>query len=209
MPSNRYPLNYTPVALGDALLLSNIVAESAVDSGAAAEQDIGACCYIKGAARVSTVMTILDLLIVNSVDLNLCANLADSVAAVTARVDHNTKDLVQIAILNANLSNSGAIRRAHDILTWLGKLSILRSRSAATDPGSVISRYNETAATHAQLHGFKRQCLLHLMSCDPAATEELVQHGRRTAGKSCFPEETFSNKKIIPGSCMSGQWKYI
>ena len=46
-------------------------------------------------------------------------------------------DWVSVAIANANISARGAIREAHDVITWAGKLQKLAARGVNAE--SVIS----------------------------------------------------------------------
>lgn len=156
--------------------------------------------YIKGAARTTTVLTLASIISDLNVDLaNVAPDLMNSMTAIQARVGLLFADKASIAIENAKLSARGAIRRSHDILTWLGKLSLLRA--SGLDPAAVIKRWNNVATKESMVTGSKRVACLQLMEAVSEATLAiLLQHvGEVGPDGTCFSEDAFANKRLLPG----------
>ena len=79
--------------------------------------------YVKGMARASTLLCLLDL-IIDKGAADKFPNLFASAAVIHATFEVHV-DLASIAIANANVSARGAIRQAHDVITWTSKLLLL------------------------------------------------------------------------------------
>jgi len=63
-------------------------------------------------------------------------------------------DWVSVAIANANISARGAIRQAHDVITWAGKLQKLSARGVNAE--TVISQFNGQSTQAAALKGARK-----------------------------------------------------
>ena len=154
--------------------------------------------YVKGMARSCTTLTLLDQCLVNEIDLEaVCPNLLHLVKRIHARRHMASDDLASIALANAQLSSAGSIRKEHDVITWLGKLVLLRTQGA--DPGAIIARWNSMSSVRSQLNGQKRVCLLNLLEKAPTETVDFLINLASQVAERLFPEEAFANKKILPG----------
>ena len=77
-----------------------------------------------------------------------------------------------VAIANANVSARGAIRQAHDVITWTSKLLLLvRQGIHAKD---VLARFNTQATTQACITGARMLAVTTLLQ--PACHEGLAPH---------------------------------
>ena len=106
--------------------------------------------------------------------------------------------LTSIALRNATLSQRGSIRKAHDAITWVGKLLLLKGNGQ--DPSQIMKTYNSQASSSAQISGGKRVAVLALMSVD-AKSLQIVLDCVSTLGfeQSPWPDDAWANKKIMPG----------
>jgi hypothetical protein len=149
-------------------------------------------------ARACVALTIADQLHICKVDVwSACPLLAASFSEVNLRLHSMNTDICSVAFENARLSGSGAIRKAHDVLTWLGKLDLLRAHGLS--PSEVVGRWNKIATTYTQLTGQKRMCLLNLLDVDPKSIKLLLDHASKFSDRLCFQEDAFANKKVLPG----------
>ena len=105
-------------------------------------------------------------------------------------------DRQHVALENARLSARGAIRKAHDVITWLGKLWILRCDGL--DPGAVLKEWNSMATKESQVTGNKRAACLQLLEAPEPAVKILLEHVSEYGSESAFQEDAFSNKKVMP-----------
>ena len=84
--------------------------------------------WVKGMARSATILSTADQLVLSGADLSLvCPELVASMQVLYARRALEADDFASIALENAKLSSAGSIRKAHDVLTWSGKLHNLRT----------------------------------------------------------------------------------
>lgn len=120
----------------------------------------------------------------------------------TARVirvvieSHST--VTAVALRNAQLSQRGSIRKAHDSITWVAKLNMLRDKSQ--DPSNVIKTYNLSASSNAQLNGMKRVAVLALMSVSKEALDVILDCVSLLGFDHCpWIDEAWSFKKAMPG----------
>ena len=183
---------------GDPLLLSGRRSDKALAISDVCPRVCFWAAYVKGQARSCTTLTLLDQCLVNEIDLDaVCPNLLHTVKRIKARREIASDDLTSIALANAQLSSAGSIRKAHDVITWLGKLVLLRMQGA--DPGAIITRWNSMSSGRSQLTGQKRVCLLNLLEKAPAESVEFLLNLASQIAEHLFPEEAFANKKILPG----------
>ena len=184
---------------GDPLLISGRRSDKAlVISGGVNPRECFWAAYVKGMARSCTTLTLLDQCLVNEIDLDaVCPNLLHLVKRIHARRHIASDDLASIALANAQLSSAGSIRKEHDVITWLGKLVLLRTQGA--DPGAIIARWNSMSSVRSQLNGQKRVCLLNLLEKAPTETVDFLINLASQVAERLFPEEAFANKKILPG----------
>ena len=156
--------------------------------------------YVKGAARAATVLVLAKLIMESRADIcETAPDLFYSLRAVHCRRGLMSVDRASVALENAKLSARGAIRRAHDVITWLGKLYLLKQ--TGLDPAAVLKRWNAMATKESQVTGNKRTCCLMLLENAPnAAVQLLLDHVSEFGQESsCFAEDAFANKKIMPG----------
>ena len=188
---------------GDPLLISGRRSDKALklvisDGDGLCTRECFWAAYVKGMARSCTTLTLLDQCLVNEIDLDaVCPNLLHTVKRIHARRQIASDDLTSIALANAQLSSAGSIRKAHDVITWLGKLVLLRMQGA--DPGAIITRWNSMSSGRSQLNGQKRVCLLNLLEKAPTETVDFLINLASQVAEHLFPEEAFANKKILPG----------
>ena len=159
------------------------------------------CRYVKGAARAATALALARLVLqwpggVPGCAAQFLAGLR-GIAVVRGCI---AVDLTSIAFENARVSSRGAIRRAHDVLTWVSKLRVLQ-RAGGVEPATVLKKWNSTATTAQQLVGSKRVAVQHLLEKVPdQAIDLLLDHYSEVGGDgSCFSEEAFANKRLLPG----------
>ena len=94
----------------------------------------------KGMARTCSLLYLLDLVSrMKTGQHDLFVSLWASACIVFATVETHV-DWVSVAIANANISARGAIRQAHDVITWAGKLQKLSARGVNAE--TVISQFN-------------------------------------------------------------------
>ncbi len=157
--------------------------------------------YVKGMARATTALALLSLAFEPGGPLPAGNCFLQSVAVVHCRRGIAAVDRATVALENARLSARGSIRRAHDVITWVGTLYRLQIQCKLS-PASVLKTWNATATTQAQVTGNKRMCCLSLLEKAPEKAIQLLldhvsEHG---ADQSAFMEDAFANKKILPGS---------
>lgn len=186
---------------GDPLLISGRRSDKALVISDGDLPDPRVCfwaAYVKGMARSCTTLTLLDQCLVNEIDLEaVCPDLLHLVKRIHARRHMASDDLASIALANAQLSSAGSIRKEHDVITWLGKLVLLRTQGA--DPGAIIARWNSMSSVRSQLNGQKRVCLLNLLEKAPTEIVDFLINLASQVADRLFPEEAFANKKILPG----------
>ena len=85
-------------------------------------------------------------------------------------------------------------------MTWVHKLARLFDQQKV-DPAHAIDRWNATAASTDRLVGSKLQAVQNVLRCIPSeVTTMLLDHtGRMPSNEAAFYEETFANKKLLPG----------
>ena len=106
--------------------------------------------------------------------------------------------LTSIALRNATLSQRGSIRKAHDAVTWVGKLLLLKGNGQ--DPSQVLKTYNNQASSSAQINGGKRVSVLALMSVDDKSLQIILDCVSKLGfEQSPWPDDAWANKKIMPG----------
>ena len=112
-----------------------------VDTPVEAASGQGWVQYVKGAARACTIVHIACVAQQKRIDLQMVApQLYHSMLAIAVR--RLVCDGRQgIALKNAQLSARGAIRKTHDLATWMAKLMILQKDGL--DPSAVLKTWNE------------------------------------------------------------------
>ena len=100
--------------------------------------------YIKGMARVCTMLAMLKLCYDNKLDVNILhPGLADSLKSINCRFYwQGIGGLKHVAFLNAKLSASRAICERHNVITWvisIKKLLNTEGCTVNTDAGALIT----------------------------------------------------------------------
>ena len=150
--------------------------------------DIFWTAYVKGMARACTLLMLLSLC--HRLGFKLPAELVESFCAIKAKRHLMCSDTCSIALENAKLSSSGAIRKPHDAVMWLLKLRKLAT--AKFEPATVIKRWNEMSIRSDQITGVKRVSLLALLDhCDEATCDSLLST-MSCGGGGCFTDEALS-----------------
>ena len=163
-------------------------------------EDHGWACYIKGAARCGVALVLAHVCITNEINLqSLRPSLWTSLCGVHCKMGSIMQDIVSVAMLNASLSARGAIRKAHDVVTWMSKLRSLKQ--ANCDPAQCIGKWNERCTTSQRLEGSKRQAVMNLLLWPDDLCQVLLDHVSRCGNdQACFMEETWANKKFLIGT---------
>ena len=125
-------------------------------------------------------------------------SLHQSLLAVYCRLGTAASDSATIAMENARLSARGVIRKAHDVITWAGKLHTLKLQGL--QPAEIIKKYNESATKDSAIQGAKRMGLVALLDLPEQCLSLLLQHVSEFGFDGCaFNETAFSNKKPMRG----------
>ena len=168
----------------------------------------GWCCYLKGACRSATLLFLAALCQQAKWDLQfLHPSLYVSMQSILCKRGTLLRDLKSIAIENAQIAARGDLRKAHDSLTWLGKLLLLQKNGYASD--QVLSSWNAACSQETKIQGQKLQSLNFLMTLTPDTLSILLQHGSKYGNKTAFMEDCWANKKIQIGSsprCPQKEW---
>jgi hypothetical protein len=156
-------------------------------------------CFVKGSARACTLLFLASEIMKRDWDLQvLSPDLLSSMTAVWGRREIMATDSQSIALANAKLSQSGAIRKAHCVLTWLGKLCLLQRKGLNAD--QVIKTWNTAATDVGKLSGNRRVALLQLLAMPEKCVELLLAHLSEFGDKPAFFEDAFSNKRLAVGA---------
>lgn len=156
-------------------------------------------CYVKGMARACTMLFLASQIMERNWDLRvLCPELLSSLTAIHCQRGIMSTDSQSVALANARLSQAGSIRKAHCVLTWVGKLQILRDEGLSAE--QVIKAWNATATTAGQLQGAKRTAVLGCLNMPAPCVAVLMQHLSIFGDKTAFHEEAFANKKLAVGA---------
>ena len=154
--------------------------------------------FVKGAARTSTMLFLAAQVIERGWCLDtLAPDLQRSLTAIFARRELLSSDSQSIALTNAKLSQSGSIRKAHCVLTWLGKLRLLQQNGL--NPEQVLKTWNASATQAGALTGNKR-AVLQALNMPAAAIEVLLTHLSEFGDRTAFAEDAWSNKKLCVGA---------
>ena len=125
-------------------------------------------------------------------------SLHQSLLAVYCRLGTAASDSATIAMENARLSARGVIRKAHDVITWAGKLHTLKLQGLQL--AEIIKKYNESATKDSAIQGAKRMGLVALLDLPEQCLSLLLQHVSEFGFDGCaFNETAFSNKKPMRG----------
>ncbi|CAJ1394735.1 unnamed protein product [Effrenium voratum] len=144
--------------------------------------------YVKGAARSMTLLFLASLAMKCEWKLEILhPALFESMRVIWARRATLSTDIKRVAFANAALSSRGSIRRAHDVPTWLSKLSLLCTKGFKAD--AAIKAWNMEATRESQLAGQKRVALLFLLSAPPGTAELLLKHTSEFGSQSAFAED--------------------
>lgn len=155
--------------------------------------------FVKGSARACTLLFLASEVMIREWNLStLAPELLHSMTVVFCKRGIMTSDPQSIALENAKLSQKGSIRRAHCVLTWLGKLSLLQKHGLS--PDQVIKLHNQTATQSGQLTGSKRVAVLALLNMPSKCTQVLLQHLSMFGDHTAFYEDAFSNKRLAVGA---------
>ena len=108
-------------------------------------------------------------------------------------------DWVSVAIANANISAGGAIRQAHDVITWDGKLQKLSARGVNAE--AVISQFNGQSTQAVALKGARKMSIQALLrpECHDALAALVDLVGTIRPAQVFWEEHNWANKRILPG----------
>ena len=195
-------LTHSFVTEGDPLLLYQHNTENLAED--AQGRPIFYTCYIKGAARATSILFLAHVLIMHlKADVpSLQPSLQQSLTRIMARISLVATDAASVALENAKLSARGDIRQAHDLSTWLSKLQVLKLKGLS--PTEVLRRWNDSCTKTAQIVGGKRSAILQLLDLPTASMELLLAHSSHFGEATAFANETFANKRLSPGYCPRG-----
>eukprot|EP00438_Fugacium_kawagutii_P007583 Skav225341 [mRNA] locus=scaffold3721:8917:12502:- [translate_table: standard] len=155
--------------------------------------------YVKGAARATSILFLAHVLLeVLRLDVaSMHPALHQSLIFIKARRSIAATDAATIALENAKLSARGDIRRAHDVSTWLSKLSKLKQMGL--NAAEIIKRWNDTATRDSALQGSKRTAISQLLDLPQQSIDLLLEHTSQLGDATAFTNETFANKRLSPG----------
>lgn len=161
-------------------------------------------CYIKGAARATSILFLAHVLLMHlKADLpSLQPTLQQSLTRIVARVSLVATDAASVALENAKLSARGDIRQAHDLSTWLSKLQVLKVKGLS--PTEILRRWNDSCTKAAQIVGSRRSAILQLLDLPHTSIELLLAHSSHFGEATAFTNETFANKRLAPGYAPRG-----
>ena len=156
--------------------------------------------YMKGAARATSMLMLAHVLLkVLKVDVaTLSCNLHLSLTTIHCRLGTAASDATTIALENARFSSRGAIRKAHDVITWAGKLHTLKNKGL--QPSEIIKTFNSSCTSTAMLEGAKRVGVMNLLELPSQCLNLLLKHISTFGFDGCaFNESVWGNKKLMPG----------
>ncbi|CAJ1390130.1 unnamed protein product [Effrenium voratum] len=155
--------------------------------------------YVKGAARSCTALFLAAQCIKRGWKLAvLRPNLQQSLLVVHARRGFMPTDREAVALENARLSSRGAIRKSHCVLTWLGKLSLLREQGLSAE--NTLKVWNQSCTKESALTGSRRVALLQLLGMPKAAADLLLEHVSLFGDRTAFMEDAFASKRLGVGA---------
>ena len=189
-------LTHSFITEGDPLLLYQHSAENLAED---AHGPIFYTCYIKGAARATSILFLAHVLIMHlKADVpSLQPTLQQSLTRIMARVSLIATDAASVALENAKLSARGDIRQAHDLSTWLSKLQVLKLKGLS--PTEILRRWNDSCTKSAQILGSRRSAILQLLDLPTDSIDLLLAHSSHFGEATAFTNETFANKRLSPG----------
>ena len=172
------------------------------ESGAAVDandQPVFFTHYVKGAARATSVLFLAHVLVhhLKADVASLSPQLHQSMTVISATRSVAATDAASIAIENAKLSARGDIRKGHDTITWLSKLSLLKQKGLS--PTEVLRRWNEAATRESALQGQKRTAILQLLELPQESVLLLLEHSSNFGEDTAFAHDAFANKRLSPG----------
>ena len=149
--------------------------------------------YVKGSARACALLFLASQVIERQWDLTcLAPDLQRSLTAIFARRAVMTTDIQSVALANAKFSQQGGIRKAHCVLTWVGKLSLLQQNGLNAE--EVLKTWNSQATNAGALGGNKRVAVLNALKMPSDCVQLLIRHLSEFGDKSAFYEDAFSNR---------------
>lgn len=166
--------------------------------------------FVKGMARASSCLMLVAVLLDEKVEIaTVLPELYQSLHQIHAFFESHA-DLGSVAIANAHHSNRGALRAPHDILTWVMKL---RKLEGSFQPTAILERFNNSASQKGKINGQKRVSALALLqSACREGLDKMIELISQLGPKQVWwNEETFSNKKLMPGAVVrcNGKWRDI
>ena len=99
--------------------------------------------------------------------------LAQTACMIHVQVVH-VVDMVALAFENAKLSIRGSIRKAPNVITWMGMLRKL-TQSGAHNAQALIKQWNDQASKDHKLTGAKMTSLVQLLSLSEVCMDALEQ----------------------------------
>ena len=156
--------------------------------------------HVKGAARFAVLLAPMVWLWSqgkNQKIIDVFPVLFHSARCIKVCVEEST-NVLTVALRNATLSQRGSIRKAHDAITWVGKLTALKQ--GGQDPSNVLKSYNTMASQTGQILGGKRVSVLSLMAVGKDALTVILDCVSQLGSDSSpWTDDAWSNKKIMPG----------
>ena len=156
--------------------------------------------HVKGAARFAVLLAPMVWLWSqgkNQKIIDVFPVLFNSARCIKVCVEEST-NVLTVALRNATLSQRGSIRKAHDAITWVGKLTALKQ--SGQDPSNVLKSYNAMASQTGQILGGKRVSVLALMAVGKDALTVILDCVSQLGSDSSpWTDDAWSNKKVMPG----------
>jgi hypothetical protein len=155
--------------------------------------------HIKGAARSATFHMLTLLCVQDEVDIKSSfPKLWETGRAVNVHV-MQVASITEHALMNAKLSVRGAIRRAPNIISWVGTLRVLQSNGLA-DWKSVLSQWNAMSTKEHRVVGHKATGVQNVLSFPPDAVDLLLVMVSKFGWEgSPFSDESLASKKLAVG----------
>ncbi|CAK0825428.1 unnamed protein product [Prorocentrum cordatum] len=155
--------------------------------------------YVKGQARVTTLLSILFLYFKKNFDVSKeHPVLAETVQKIFAlKVQYSTK--IEEGLANMKYSARGSVRKANNVITTVLMLQKL-SQHGLTDPALFVRRWNQMSTMTHQITGRRAVTLKLLLDCAPPDTLTSIMGHVRTMGWSncCWSDDNLASKKIYP-----------
>ncbi len=104
------------------------------------------------------------------------------------------------AVLNLTLGAEGSLRRAPNIITWVGLLSTLKAKAGFNDFEGLAKAFNKKVGNRLQLSCAKAMGVRQIIDAWPAPVTALVSTHVSNFGwdRCAFSDDSVASKKILP-----------